>query len=82
MYNPIELPSLDEIAEIEQARTKAIESLEMFDDDTLVKCQGKCGSLYPVIHKSNLTSDRDKINQLCRRIEYMKNHLPASQKSK
>jgi hypothetical protein len=37
MYNPIELPSLDEIAEIEQARTKAIESLEMSDDGTLVK---------------------------------------------
>jgi hypothetical protein len=56
MYNPIELPSLDEIAEMEQARTKAIESLEMSSDGSLVKCQ-KCGSLYPVIKKEDaLTS--------------------------
>ncbi len=37
---------------MEKQRQDAINSLEISADGSLVKCQGKCGSLFPVIKKS------------------------------
>jgi hypothetical protein len=44
----VELPSLEEIEEMDKQRSKAIESLEISDDGGHVKCQG-CGNLQPII---------------------------------
>ena len=67
---------------MDKEQLKAIESLEMSADGSLVKCQGKCGSLYPIIHKSNLTTNNrdresDRIYELRRRIDYAKKYYPG-----
>jgi hypothetical protein len=43
---PFELPSLEEIQEMDKHRSQAKESLEISDSDNSVKCQG-CGVAVP-----------------------------------
>ena len=45
-HNYVELPSMEQIVEIEKQQSNAKESLEISDDH--VKCQG-CGILQPII---------------------------------
>ncbi|MFL6418343.1 MAG: hypothetical protein ACJ71P_02860 [Nitrososphaeraceae archaeon] len=53
MNDPFELPSLQEIEEMERQRSQAIEALQIYDHS--VKCQ-KCGIAVPIVGK--LTSQR------------------------
>jgi hypothetical protein len=46
--NYVELPSLEEIAEMDKQREYAIDSLEISDDSTQVKCQN-CGLAMPIV---------------------------------
>jgi hypothetical protein len=48
LNDPFELPSLEEIQEMERQRSQAIESLQIFDSDHSVKCQ-RCGDAVPII---------------------------------
>jgi len=59
----------------QQQQQNAIDSLEICNG--LVKCQGKCGSLYPLIKNSNLvinSKESNRIDELRRRIEYAKKY--------
>jgi hypothetical protein len=71
-HNFIPLPSMEEIEKMDQQRTKAIESLEISEDQKQVKCQG-CGRLQPIINDdSRLTNSAltGRIVQLENRIRY------------
>ncbi|MFL6470441.1 MAG: hypothetical protein ACJ71H_06290 [Nitrososphaeraceae archaeon] len=48
MNDPFELPSLQEIEEMDRQKSQAIESLEIFDHS--VKCQ-RCGTAVPIVGK-------------------------------
>ena len=50
MYNPVQLPSLQEIEEMDKQRSKAIESLEISGNS--VKCQ-RCSQDTPIVGKLN-----------------------------
>jgi hypothetical protein len=57
LNDPFELPSLQEIQEMERQRSQSIEALEVFDSS--VKCQ-KCGMAIPIVGKlSRPCNDRD-----------------------
>jgi hypothetical protein len=64
LSNPIELPSLQEIDEMDRQRLQAIEALEISDGK--VKCQ-KCGNAFPLLSTSS------KPNSV--RIRFLKQHL-------
>ena len=57
MSNPIELPSLEEINEMDRQRLQAIEALEISEDSSSVKCQ-KCGNAVPIVGKLMRKSSR------------------------
>lgn len=77
-HNWIELPSISEIDEIEKQRQKAIDSLEIFDNQ--VKCQG-CQELKAIIKDDSMLISAAN----SRRIAYLKStikqierfHIPA-----
>jgi hypothetical protein len=48
LNDPFELPSLEEIEEMDRQRSQAIESLQIIDNS--VKCQ-KCGMAVPIVGK-------------------------------
>jgi hypothetical protein len=48
LNDPFELPSLEEIEEMDRQRSLAIDSLEIYGDS--VKCQ-KCGMAVPIVGK-------------------------------
>jgi hypothetical protein len=48
LNDPFELPSLEDIQEMDRQKSQAIESLEIFDHS--VKCQ-KCGTAVPIVGK-------------------------------
>ena len=75
----VEIPSLEEIAEMDRQKQNAIESLEIDFEKNTVRCQN-CDSLHPVMQqKSSLSGgDRYRIDHLRRRIEYIKRNHPAS----
>ncbi|MFL6432194.1 MAG: hypothetical protein ACJ71O_00490 [Nitrososphaeraceae archaeon] len=50
MNDPFELPSLEEIEEMDKRRSQAIESLQISDSGDSVKCQ-KCGIAVPIVGK-------------------------------
>jgi hypothetical protein len=50
MYNPIELPSIQEIEELDRQRQNAIESLQLSDNGNSVKCQS-CGTFIAIVGK-------------------------------
>jgi RNA polymerase-binding transcription factor DksA len=58
MTNPIELPDIENIEAMEQAKQKAINSLELVANGQYVKCQ-KCAGLQPTIQERiRPTNDR------------------------
>ncbi|MFL6363787.1 MAG: hypothetical protein ACJ719_01080 [Nitrososphaeraceae archaeon] len=64
MNDPFELPSLQEIQEMDKQRSHAIESLQITDHS--VKCQ-RCGNAVPIVGKLN-GPDNDRAVILQRRI--------------
>ena len=75
MNDPFELPSLQEIEEMDRQRLQAIESLEIHDHS--VKCQG-CGNAVPIVSKLTGTNN-DRIAILQKSIRWMKTtHILAT----
>jgi hypothetical protein len=70
MNNPVELPSLEEIAAIDQQRQKAIEHLEIIDGH--VRCQS-CGTLFRMNDNSSKTICK-RIYQLQAMIKQIETH--------
>jgi hypothetical protein len=61
-----EVPSMDQIEEMDRQKQNAIESLEIDFEKNTVRCQG-CSSLHPVMQKSSLSGgDRYRIDHLHR----------------
>jgi DNA polymerase III delta prime subunit len=75
----VEIPSLEEIEEMDRLKQKATESLEIDFEKNTVRCQN-CNSLQPVMQKESSLSggDRYRIDILRRRIEYIKKQHPAN----
>ena len=70
MNDPFELPSLEEIEQMERQRLHAIGSLELFDHS--VKCQ-TCGIAVPIVGKLTNTGN-DRIAMLQKRIKWIENY--------
>jgi hypothetical protein len=74
-HNFVEIPSMDQVEEMDKQRQKAIDSLQVANG--LVKCQGKCGQLYPIIKKddpfklssSNLTGRIARLKAMIKQAE-------------
>jgi hypothetical protein len=72
MYYPIELPSIEEIQQIEEQRQQAINSLEIYDHS--VKCQ-RCDNAIKIFGK--LTPGKqcnNRIQVLKTRIKWIEEH--------
>jgi hypothetical protein len=70
LNDPFELPSLEEIEQMDRQRSHAIESLEIFDHS--VKCQS-CGIAVPIVGKL-ARPHNDRVAVLQRRIKWMENY--------
>ncbi|MFL6325489.1 MAG: hypothetical protein ACJ72C_12130 [Nitrososphaeraceae archaeon] len=70
MNDPFELPSLEEIEEMDRQKSQAIESLEIFNHS--VKCQ-KCGMAVPIIGKLSKPNS-NRIAVLEKRIKWLENY--------
>jgi hypothetical protein len=71
LNDPFELPSLEEIEQMERQRSQVIQSLEIFDHSS-VKCQ-KCGVAVPIVGKlTNVSNDRIAVLQ--KRIKWIENY--------
>jgi selenocysteine-specific translation elongation factor len=70
LNDPFELPSLEEIEEIDRQRSQAIESLQITDNS--VKCQ-RCGIAVPIVGKLTRTKN-DRIAILQKRIKWVENY--------
>jgi hypothetical protein len=69
-----ELPSLEEIQEMDSQRSQAIESLEISGNS--VKCQ-KCGMAIPLLRTST-KSRSNRIDTLEKQIKWIENHIHGS----
>jgi protein-arginine kinase activator protein McsA len=69
LNDPFELPSLQEIEEMDRQRSQAIESLEISNHS--VKCQ-MCGIAVPIVGK--LTRRSDRIAALQKQIKWIEQH--------
>ena len=70
MNDPFELPSLEEIEEMDKHRSQAIESLEI--SNGFVKCQN-CAIALPIVGKLP-TPYRNRITLLKHRIDWIQSH--------
>jgi adenine-specific DNA methylase len=70
LNDPFELPSLEEIKEMDKQRSQAIESLEIFDHS--VKCQ-RCGIAVPIVGKLT-TAKNDRIAILQKTIKWIESY--------
>jgi DNA repair exonuclease SbcCD ATPase subunit len=70
LNDPFELPSLEDIQEMDRQRSHAIESLEIYDHS--VKCQ-KCGNAVPIAGKLSRPHN-DRIAILQKRIKWIENY--------
>ncbi|MFL6330360.1 MAG: hypothetical protein ACJ705_05035 [Nitrososphaeraceae archaeon] len=70
MNEPFELPSLQEIEEMDRQKSQAIESLEIFNHS--IKCQ-KCGMVVPIIGKLSKPNS-NRIAVLEKRIKWLENY--------
>jgi hypothetical protein len=71
LTDSFELPSLEEIEQMERQRSQAIESLQISDSDHSVKCQ-KCDVAVPIVGK--LTARNDRIAVLQKQIKWIEQH--------
>ena len=76
MYDPFEIPSLEQIEEMERQQSQAVEALEISISEAgepqNVKCQ-RCGTAVPIVGKMS-RSKNDRIVTLQTRQRYMENH--------
>jgi hypothetical protein len=70
LNDSFELPSLEEIEQMEIQRSQAIESLQISDNS--VKCQ-RCGNAMPIVDKLSRPHN-DRVVILQRRIKWMENY--------
>jgi hypothetical protein len=70
LNDPFELPSLEEIEEMDRQRSRAIESLEIFDPP--IKCQ-RCGMAVPIVGKLTKPNS-NRIAVLEKRIKWIENY--------
>jgi hypothetical protein len=79
LNDPFELPSLEEIQEMENKRSQAIESLQISSDS--VKCQ-KCGLDIAIIGKlTKPTKSSNRIAILEKRIKWLENYSHGNNRS-
>jgi hypothetical protein len=72
LNDPFELPSLEEIEEMEKQRSQAIESLQIADHS--VKCQ-KCGMTVPIVVEGGLARPHgNRITLLEHKIKWIETH--------
>jgi len=69
----VELPSLEEIAEMDKQREYAIDSLEISDDSTQVKCQN-CGLAMPIVGGLTRPHSYQRVVALKKRIKWIEEH--------
>jgi hypothetical protein len=69
MSNPIDLPNLEEIKEMDRQRSEAEEALEIYDHH--VKCQ-KCSIWVPIIQSNKPSITR--VERLNSRIKFIEEH--------
>ncbi|MFL6399641.1 MAG: hypothetical protein ACJ72J_08695 [Nitrososphaeraceae archaeon] len=74
MNDSFELPSLEEIEEMDSQRSQAIESLEIFDHS--VRCQ-KCNIAVPLL-RTLTRPNSNRIGILQKRIKWMENYSRIS----
>ena len=72
MNDPFELPSLEEIEQMDRQRSQAIESLQITDNS--VKCQ-KCGTAVPIVGKLTKPTKGNRIDILEKRIKWIENYV-------
>jgi hypothetical protein len=70
LNDPFELPSLQEIEEMDRQKSQAIESLEITDN--AVKCQS-CGIAVPMVGKL-ARPHNDRVAMLQKRIKWIENY--------
>jgi hypothetical protein len=80
LNDPFEIPSLEEIKEMERQRSQAIESLQLSDSDSTVKCQ-RYGIPVPIVGKLSKPHN-DRVAVLQRRIKWMENYRHGSGSAK
>jgi hypothetical protein len=73
MNEPFELPSLEEIQEMERLRPQAIESLQISGNSRSVKCQ-RCSNAIPIVGKLPHQHNDDRIAVLQNRIKSLEEH--------
>jgi predicted metal-dependent hydrolase len=71
LNDPFELPSLEQIEEMEKQRSQAIEALQIIDHS--VKCQ-KCGIAVPIVGKLINPTKGNRIAILQKRIKWIENY--------
>jgi hypothetical protein len=71
LNSPFELPSLDEIEQMDRQRSQAIEALEI--SNSHVKCQ-RCHTFVPIVGKLTKAFSNDRIGILERRIKWLEEH--------
>ena len=76
MSNPLLLPSLEEIADIERKRKQAIDALEI--SDGFVKCQ-RCRVPQRIVGKLEPTGRYGRISTLQVRLQYLKRYNAKEQ---
>jgi hypothetical protein len=72
LNDSFELPSLEEVEEMERQRSQAIESLQITDSGNSVKCQ-KCGMDVLIVFKLT-RANSDRIAILKRRIKWIEGY--------
>jgi hypothetical protein len=70
LNDPFELPSLEEIEEMDRQKSQAIESLQIFDHS--VKCQ-RCGMAVPIVGRLPKPHS-NRIAILQKRIKWLQNY--------
>jgi hypothetical protein len=71
MSNEKPLPSLEQIAAMENMRKKAIEALEIYDHS--IKCQ-RCGIAVPIVEGTKSRANAKRITTLELKIRYFEGH--------
>lgn len=72
--NPVQLSSLEEIAEMDRQREQAIEAIEISDDGSKVRCQ-HCRAYIAIVGKLIKPKTRnDRIGILEKRISYLEKY--------
>ena len=60
MNDGIEIPSLEQIEQMERQRAQAVEALQISDDYRFVKCQ-RCSNAIPIVGKLPHQHNNDRI---------------------